>query len=357
MKKTALKTLLAGLAVSLAVSAAHAETALKDWPPEAAARLEALISQHANKGEFVVFDMDNTSYQYDLTESLLPYLESKGVLTRDNLDPALKLIPFKDRDGHKESLYSYYVRLCEIDDLVCYPWIAQSFAGLSLKALKVHLDEMIAGQKPVPVSYYEGDKVVASEVRPPKPFAAMKQLYNRLQENGIAVYVMTAANEELVRMVASDPKYGYNVKPENVIGVNVLLKDPQSGKLDTSRLQILRGHYDPAANVDKMHFTAYLVNPMTWYEGKYGSVVGWIDQWRKPILVAGDSPISDGYMLLNATDMSKNGIRLWVDRKSKYTRQISEWREKATSAQKALGLPATANQNWITLKPEQLHGQ
>jgi hypothetical protein len=32
-------------------------------------------------------------------------------------------------------------------------------------------------------------------------------------ENGIEVYVMTAASEELVRMVAADPKYGYNVKP------------------------------------------------------------------------------------------------------------------------------------------------
>jgi phosphorylcholine phosphatase len=41
--------------------------------------------------------MDNTSYRYDLEESLLPYMENKGILTRDNLEPALKLIEFKGK--------------------------------------------------------------------------------------------------------------------------------------------------------------------------------------------------------------------------------------------------------------------
>ena len=44
-----------------------------------------------------------------------------------------------------------------------------------------------------------------------------RQTLQILQENGIEVYVMTAASEEIVRMIASDPKYGYNVKPENVM--------------------------------------------------------------------------------------------------------------------------------------------
>ena len=61
-----------------------------------------------------MFDADNTTYRYDL-ESLLPYLENRGVLTRDTLDPSLKLIPFKDSADYRESLTSYYYRLCEID--------------------------------------------------------------------------------------------------------------------------------------------------------------------------------------------------------------------------------------------------
>lgn len=347
------------LVATLAMGAltARAETALSNWPPEEAKKLEALIAEHANRGEYAVFDMDNTSYQFDLTEALLPFLEAKGVLTRARLDPALKLMPFKDTETQPESLYSYYLRLCEIDDLVCYPWIAQSFAGLDLKALKPLVDEMMREQKPIPVTYFDNGKRMRSTVQPPKPYAGMQQLYRRLQENGIRVYVITAANEELVRMVAADPKYGYGVPPENVIGVNVLLQDRETGRFDTARMQIKRGKYDAARNLERMRFTSYLVNPMTWHEGKYGTIVGWIDQWRKPVLVAGDTTHSDGYMLLNGTDVARNGLRIWVDRKEKYTQQLRRWRRDAAAAQQKLGQPATADQNWIMVKPAQLHAR
>ena len=33
----------------------------------------------------------------------------------------------------------------------------------------------------------------------------MQELYAKLRENGIDVYIMTAAHEEIIRMVASDP--------------------------------------------------------------------------------------------------------------------------------------------------------
>jgi hypothetical protein len=35
-------------------------------------------------------------------------MENKGLITRDKLDPSLKLMPFKDTAEHKESLFSYY---------------------------------------------------------------------------------------------------------------------------------------------------------------------------------------------------------------------------------------------------------
>ncbi len=92
------KGILAALALAAAVGQASA-TELEHWPAPAARQLNALIEANANKGAYAVFDMDNTSYRYDLEESLLPYLEMKGVLTRDRLDPSLKLIPFKDQAG------------------------------------------------------------------------------------------------------------------------------------------------------------------------------------------------------------------------------------------------------------------
>lgn len=342
------------IAACLALTAtAHAATELKHWPAEAAKQLDAMIAANANKGNYAVFDMDNTSYRYDLEESLLPYLENKGVLTRESLDPSLKLIPFKDVDGHKESLFSYYYRLCEIDDMVCYPWVAQVFSGLTLDQLKGYVDELMASGKPVPVSYFEGDKVVNSEVQPPKVFTGQTELYNKLMENGIEVYVVTAAHEELVRMVAADPKYGYNVKPQNVIGVTTLLKDPKTGELTTARKQIAAGHYDPKANMGLV-VTPYLWTPATWMAGKQAAILTYIDQWKRPVLVGGDTPSSDGYMLFHGVDTAKGGIHLWINRKAKYMDQLNAMIKQNAEAQKAEGLAVTADKQWVVVKPEEI---
>ena len=327
---------------------------LSHWPAEAAAAIEAMIAAHADSGAYAVFDMDNTSYQFDLEESLLAYMESKGVLTRETMDPSLRLIPFKDGEGVEESLFSYYYRLCEVDDLVCYPWVAQIFSGFTLAELKGYVDELMALDAPIPVRYYDGEAVVEDAVNPPKPFEGMQELYARLMENGIEVYVVSAASEELVRMVASDPQYGYNAKPENVLGVNMLLKDRETGVLTTSRFQIRDGDYDPEANAG-LELTPYLVNPMTWYEGKLGTIIGWIDQWRRPVLVAGDTPISDGYMLLNGTDVDAGGLRVWVNRRDKYTKAVQDWAAESAATQGELGQAATADKNWVVVDPEALH--
>ena len=244
--KLAPKLLAAALCLGLAAQAYSTE--LTHWPEPAAKQLNAMIAANANKGNFAVFDMDNTSYRNDLEESLLPFMENKGLITRDKLDPSLKLIPFKDTADHKESLFSYYYRLCEVDDMVCYPWVAQVFSGFTLKELKGYVDELMASGRPVPSTYYEGDVVKTIEVQPPKVFTGQAELFNKLMENGIEVYVMTAASEELVRMVAADPKYGYNVKPQNVIGVTTLLKNRETGELTTARKQISAGKYDEKAN-------------------------------------------------------------------------------------------------------------
>ncbi|MBF7144876.1 MULTISPECIES: haloacid dehalogenase-like hydrolase [Pseudomonas] len=338
------------LALSLPSLAA---TELKHWPPEAAKQLDAMIAANANKGNYAVFDMDNTSYRYDLEESLLPFLEMKGVLTRETLDPSLKLIPFKDTADHKESLFSYYYRLCEVDDMVCYPWVAQVFAGFTLKELKGYVDELMAYGKPIPAMYLDGDKVTAMDVQPPKVFAGQVELYNKLMENGIAVYVISAASEELVRMVAADPKYGYNVKPENVIGVTTLLKNRTTGELTTARKQITAGAYTPQANLN-LELTPYLWTPATWMAGKQAAILTYIDQWKKPVLVAGDTPTSDGYMLFHSVDVSKGGIHLWINRKTKYMDQLNGMIQHNAKAQEAAGLPVTADKNWVVVTPDQV---
>ena len=350
--KLAPKLFAAALCLGLA-SQAFAATELKHWPAAAAKQLDTMIAANANKGNFAVFDMDNTSYRYDLEESLLPYLENKGLITRDTMDPSLKLIPFKDTADHKESLFSYYYRLCEVDDMVCYPWVAQIFSGFTLKELKGYVDEMMASGKPVPVTYYDGDVVKNMEVQPPKVFTGQAELFNKLMENGIEVYVMTAASEELVRMVAADPKYGYNVKPENVIGVTTLLKDRKTGELTTARKQITAGKYDEKSNLG-LELTPYLWTPATWMAGKHAAILTYIDEWKKPVIVGGDTPTSDGYMLFHDVDVAKGGIHLWINRKDKYMTQLNGMMAKHAAAQAKEGLPVTADKNWVIVKPDEI---
>ncbi|WP_095148641.1 phosphorylcholine phosphatase [Pseudomonas sp. Irchel s3a18] len=344
---------LLAVAMCLGLAGQVSATDLKHWPEAQARQLDAMIAANANKGNYAVFDMDNTSYRYDLEESLLPFMENKGLITREKLDPSLKLIPFKDTADHKESLFSYYYRLCELDDMVCYPWVAQVFSGFTLKELKGYVDELMTSGKPVPSTYYEGDVVKTIEVNPPKIFTGQKELYNKLMDNGIEVYVMTAASEELVRMVASDPKYGYNVKPQNVIGVTMMLKDRKSGELTTARKQITAGKYDEKANLG-LELTPYLWTPATWMAGKQAAILTYIDEWKKPVLVGGDTPTSDGYMLFHGVDTSKGGIHLWVNRKDKYMAQINGMMAKNAAAQAKEGLPVTADKNWVIVKPEDI---
>ncbi len=250
---------------------------------------------------------------------------------------------------------SYYWRLCDMHDLISYPWASQIFAGFSLKELKQNLDEMLALREPLQRQVWQDGKVVTVSLPIPRMFRGMQELYQVLRENGIEVYVMTAAHEEIIRMVACDPKYGYNVKPENVIGVTVLLKDPASGEFTNARIRIRDGKYDPKK--DDYVTTAFLTNPMTWFEGKQGSTIGYISQWRRPILAAGDSTGSDTYML-ESVDVEHGGLKLWINRKPgdplKDKKAVWTRKHAAESAaeQQALGLPVKADKNWIFIDPE-----
>jgi hypothetical protein len=88
--------------------------------------------------------------------------------------------------------------------------------------------------------------------------------------------------------------------------------------------------------------------------GKHGAILTYIDEWKKPVLVAGDTPNSDGYMLFHSVDVSKGGIHLWVNRKDKYMNQINAMIKKNSAAQLQLGLPVTADKNWLIVTPEQI---
>lgn len=334
-------------------ASAGAATPLRHWPADAARQLAGLIEAHAHSGAYAVFDADNTSYHHDLVGSLLPFMEMRGLLTRDTMHPSLAVIPFRDSAGRRESLHSYYQRLGEIDDQVGYPWASQIFAGFTLRELKQQLDDLLAYGQPIPAWQFDGERVVEVGVEPPRLQRGQQELYRALMEHGIEVFVVSAASEELVRMVLSDPRYGYHVKPQNVIGVSLLLRERASGAITTARKLIAQGRYDPALLQDH-ELTPTLWAPLPWYEGKQAAIHTYIHPWKKPVLVAGDTPLSDGPMFLRGPDIERGALRLFVARKASHRDHIRALQAEHAAAQQQHGHPVTADRNWVIVTPEEI---
>lgn len=295
--------------------------------------------------------MDNISYCYDLEELLLFYLEMKGVLICDRFDFLLKLILFKDQVGYKESLFSYYYWFCEIDDMVCYFWVVQVFLGFIFRELKGYVDELMVYGKLIFVIYYDGDKFVMFDVELLCVFSGQCELYNKLMENGIEVYVISVVYEELVWMVVVDFRYGYNVKLENVIGVIILLKNCKIGELIIVCKQIVEGKYDFKVNFD-LEVIFYLWILVIWMVGKQVVIFIYIDCWKWLILVVGDILDSDGYMLFNG--IVENGVYLWVNCKVKYMEQINGMIKQYFVVQVKVGLLVMVDRNWVIVILEQI---
>ncbi|MEO8855855.1 MAG: haloacid dehalogenase-like hydrolase [Burkholderiaceae bacterium] len=336
-----------------AASPAQPDTVLRHWPAQAAAQIEALVRANADSGAYAVFDADNTSYHHDLVGALLPFMEMRGLLTRETMHPALKLIPFRDSATHRESLHSYYFRLGEIDDQIGYPWASQIFAGFTLRELKVQLDDLLAYGKPIATDCFVGDVVQQLAIEPPRLQRGPQELYRMLMAHGIEVFVVSAAAEELVRMVLSDPRYGYHVKPENVIGVSLLLKDRVTGDITTTRKLITQRRYDPTKMAD-YELTQTLWAPLPWYEGKQAAIHTYIHPWKKPVLVAGDTPDSDGPMFFRAPDVERGSLRIFVARQPSYHDKMRALQSRHAAAQLEHGAPVTADRNWIVVTPEEI---
>lgn len=205
----------------------------------------------------------------------------------------------------------------------------------------------------IPVKYWDNDTLTEDNINPPKIFRGQTELYNALMDNGISVYVISASHEELVRFVASDPKYGYNVPPQNVIGVTTMLRNKTSGGLTNSRMQIEAGTYNATANLDLV-VGPYLYTPATWYAGKWAAILTYIDAWKRPVLAAGDTPGSDTYMHFQGVDVEKGGIHLWVNRTEKVYQKLEGLIAENAEGQRENGFKVTADKNWVVVKPEEI---
>jgi hypothetical protein len=98
----------------------------------------------------------------------------------------------------------------------------------------------------------------------------------------------------------------------------------------------------------------YLWSPATWYAGKWAAILTYIDQWKRPVLVAGDTPGSDSYMLFHGVDTSKGGIHVWVNQRDDNHARLQEEIKHNVEAQKENEREVTADLNWVVVKPEDI---
>lgn len=287
------------------------------WPAPAQAELDRAVAA-ARPGDYAVFDADGTLWSSDIEEAGIAFFEQRGWLSIDRLPPELRPIPV----APGESLYGYYRRLCDFDAKLCLPWSAQVFAGQDLGLLKQRFDALLAHRGGIPVRYVRNGKTIEETIEAPRIYAAQRALVAALTAKGVAVYVVSASQEEVVRMVASDPRYGLSIPPERVIGTSMLLRDG-AGAISTARRDIAQGlaaapgYWSARSTLTP---TTTLWSPSPWQEGKVAAILACIDPVRRPMLVAGDSG-SDWAMLFHS-----GGVRLWMDHDAPTTARLRETR-------------------------------
>ncbi|WP_300457795.1 hypothetical protein [Desulfobacula sp.] len=140
------------------------------------------------------------------------------------------------------------------------------------------------------MAFQNNGSIVEKLIDRPTVFFWQQELRAFLFEKGINVYVVTASQEELVRMVVADPKYGFDIPSSSVIGMRLALR--------SSNAKNVLGQYDKNLNQNyyESMITSSLSGITTWYSGKVAAIKEYVDPVKKPVLVAGNSE-SDFAML------------------------------------------------------------
>ena len=272
------------------------------WSDTAREQIQTAIDKSKELAEqpFAVFDADNTIWKHDLEEALLAWLEHKQKLRFSDLNPSTLPIPPRIN----ETIFSYYEYLADIDHSLCYLWACQAFEGFALRELFNEIKEMLNSSEKIPAVVNKTGQWEEVLVPIPVIYPAQKQLIHYLMQSGITVWVVSASPEELVRYVVSSPEYGLRLPPEQVIGVNLVLRkgnQTTAGSFEREQQKTGMKHY---FNPDRLEYqySSYPITPLTWYAGKVAAIKTWIHPCNRPMLVAGDSP-NDFHMQFYSSDI------------------------------------------------------
>lgn len=313
---------------------------LNSWPEKKIERFETLAKAFSDSHHYAVFDADGTLWSNDLSEGLLALLESEGIITDKSISGEMWLIP----KPPEESLVSYYLRLCDVDISLGYFWLCQAFAGFTMGELKPWIDKLFKEKTPIRVMINTTDGLKEKEIGRPAVFDWQRDLITFLREKGITVYIVTASQEELVRMVVSDPDYGFNIPSVNVVGMRLALRSADGKRLLTQPEKELDTDYYQST------LTASLAGMTTWYAGKVAAIRSYIEPFEKPALVAGNS--ESDLEMLQYTDGSP-AIRLLVTENAGFLKEQREALCRISLSESTTDVRFANTEGWVFVDPNQ----
>lgn len=167
-------------------------------------------------------DLDNT-YTYI-------YENYAGLNGKKSLEEIKKTEEYKDFRGKLAFLYEAIGSTFSAE--IAYPWVLYLFTGMDVNDVNEITEAANDAALQAPIARY---RIESSDVLKGKAGKVSldgykqglrtqpetQQLMKALRDNGIEVYVCSASLEDVVRVFASNPKYGYLVKPENVVGMRL----------------------------------------------------------------------------------------------------------------------------------------
>ncbi|WP_303872733.1 stalk domain-containing protein [Tepidanaerobacter acetatoxydans] len=222
---------------------------------------------------------------------------------------------FKDFQGKLAYLYEAIGGTFSAN--VSYPWVLYLFTGMTTEeaqAITEESNDIALGEK---LEYYtltsssklpgKAGVVTGEYKRGLRIAPEMSNLMNVLRANGIDVYICSASLEDVVKVFAGLPKYGYNVPSEHAIGMR-LEKD-------------IEGKYKNEYKKDY---------PQTQQEGKTEAIKRILvsKYGYGPIFVAGDS--QGDYNM--ATDFEETQLVLIINRVRKLSDKITILAKKAADS-------------------------
>jgi hypothetical protein len=201
------------------------------------AEFGAILRQNVPAGPFMAdyknaagmpVDLDAICADLDADYAFL-YSNYQGLAGKKSLEEITKTIEFLD---FRTKLYYLYEAVNDTHGVnIGYPWVIYFFANMTVAevmALAEASNDAALGAALTKVKYTSPTErpgragiVSTSHFHGIRLCTEIGGLMDTLRANGIDVYVCSASMEEVVAVFASNPKYGYNVSRENVLGLRL----------------------------------------------------------------------------------------------------------------------------------------